>query len=93
MSYCVSINNSIGTPPHYSSVYFLQNNEISPVSETVAEQFQSSAMLIHSDEGRRDREVYAENPVIPGSVVNSHMDTSPKDVEAIAFIPPWIISF
>lgn len=67
MSYCVSINNSIGTPPHYHSVYFLQNNEISPVSETVAEQFQNSSVLIHSGEGRRDREVHAENPVIPGS--------------------------
>lgn len=38
MSYCISINNSTGTPSHYSSAYFLQNNEISPVSETVAEQ-------------------------------------------------------
>lgn len=38
MSYCVSINNFIGTPPHYSSWYFLQNNEIFSVSETVAEQ-------------------------------------------------------
>lgn len=77
----------MGTPPHYSSVYFLQNNEFSPVSETVAEQFQSSAVLIHSGEGRRDREVYSGNPVIPGSVVNSPMDMSQKDVEAIGFIP------